>query len=146
MLCDNYNYIYDILADPDCFHSAKDDFIDLISLPAYIARMLDNKFVHILKPDKGTLFFAWPITAICWEIHTAILKNNRKQGARNAHKAGMWLLNNTTCRKVMSYVPDDNNPAKMFCAQIGMKRCGLLTNSVQRNNKLIDMILYSYEV
>lgn len=142
MLHKDYEDIYNILASDDCFWSAKDDSIDLIALPAYISRILKSKYHYVLKPAEGTLFFSWPVTSVCFEMHAAIMKKNRKQGVRNARLAAKWLFDNTPCKKLISYVPSDNECAKMFCSQCGMGVEGLIKNSIQKNGQLLDLVLY----
>lgn len=76
------------------------------------------------------------------EVHSCILRSHRGRWALDQAKASLrFIFDNTTCRKVITHVPDYNKPALSFALRVGMTLEGNNRASFLKNGVLHDQAL-----
>jgi RimJ/RimL family protein N-acetyltransferase len=87
------------------------------------------------------LFFPWNYTT--YELHVAILPKYRGQHSIEAGTmAGMWMFNNTVCRKIVTMIPKQNYKAKALAIAVGMQQEGINRQSYMKDGVLYDQYLF----
>lgn len=95
--------------------------------------------IYLLSPNEYTLFMVTMRTFTLFEVHTMILKKGRGAKAiSETRKAAEWIFNNTTCEKVITYIPTFNRSARVFAKIVGMRDEGVCTKSFKKNGILHD--------
>ena len=87
------------------------------------------------------LFFPWNYTT--YELHVAILPEYRGSHSIEAGTmAGMWMFNNTCCRKIVTMIPKQNYKAKVLALAVGMQQEGINRQSYMKDGVLYDQYLF----
>ena len=95
--------------------------------------------IYLLSPNKYTLFMLTMRTFTLFEVHTMILKEGRgKNAVENTIKTAKWMFENSTCEKIITYIPKFNKSARLFAKFAGMKDEGVCTKSFKKNGILHD--------
>lgn len=140
--------IHSVLRHPDVFHPSCDDFCggpldldfgpvlssrpDIGCIGAYAAGQLIGLFVLIAR------------SPILWEVHTGILPEHRAaHGAAAARALIHFLFSQTSCRKLITLVPEFNRPALVYAMRAGLRKEGVLTASFLKGGVLHDQTLLS---
>lgn len=96
--------------------------------------------VEIGKP--AAVFFYHQHNAITYEVHTCVLPEFYGSQAVEAAKGTLlWMIMNTSARKIITHVPENNVKAKQFA-----ERCGLLHEGVNRASFLKHGVTYDQHV
>ena len=105
----------------------------------------DHESIYWLVPvDAAPLgvFLVHPHSAVCWEVHTALLPQARGGKADEAAQALIaWVFGNTSCQKLITHVPAYNRRALAFAKRAGLVEEGRVTRSFLRRGSLIDQYL-----
>lgn len=103
--------------------------------------------IWMLHPAEHVLFMLVPRTLTVYEVHTMIEPEGRgRQGVRDTKKAGKWFFeNNSTCEKVITYVPFFNPQARLFAKLVGLKDEGVCTRSFKKDGELVDQWVLGLE-
>lgn len=108
-----------------------------------IAALLATPVVTFLIPDSIGFFMFFPWNSITFEMHSAVLPEHRGKAAmEGARLAGVWMFENTPCRKIVTLVPRNNVRARFLARKGGMKEEGTITRSFLKNGQFIDQYLY----
>jgi len=144
----DYALIRKILVHKAVFKHISDDFspdpadyqpIDHPSIWYVIVR--DAAEPEDAEPELLGLWMLQPLNGVCWEIHTALLPNAwGERGRRAAKHMAEWVWENTTCRRLVTNVPENNRLALAFAEAAGMKVYGRNTRSFLKGGKLVDQI------
>lgn len=88
------------------------------------------------------VFMVHPHSAVCFEVHTALLPLAYGELAAQAAKALIaWVFENTSCRKLITAVPVYNRLARRFAIHAGMQEEGVNRKSFLRDNEMIDQVM-----
>lgn len=102
-----------------------------------------NKFITIQSPEvyyllwKGGVFMYVPINGITVEVHTCVLPKFQGKSLPYAKASIKWIFNNTTYKKIMTHVPQNNRKAFVYAKKAGMVEEGYLTNSFMLNGEIM---------
>lgn len=89
------------------------------------------------------IFFIHKNNAILWEIHTSLLPICRGRCAREAARLVIeWIFGNTSCRKLMSWVPSIYPHVIEYATNAGLVQEGVSKASFLKNGQVCDMILF----
>jgi len=96
------------------------------------------------EDENNELLGLWmfhPQNMVCWEVHTALLPSCWGARARKAALAlPYWIFHNTSCRRIVTNVPDTNRLALHFAMDAGMKIYGVNDASYRKNGRLLDQV------
>lgn len=80
---------------------------------------------------------------ITFEIHTALLKKCRGKTAVVAAKSVVkWIFENTSCKRLITQIPEKNLLAERLAQSAGMKEYGVNPDSFQLNGEISSLKLY----
>ncbi len=104
------------------------------------------KAAYFLIPNENTAIGAFlfhPWNTITYEMHSAILRQYRGPMAiEAATKAGVWMFDHTSCRKIVTTIPRPNYAAKALAVACGMQQEGIIAKSFLKNGKAHDQYLF----
>lgn len=135
-----------VLKHPSVYESSAHDFSvpvseftaeRLLNSPlVYVLMDEDNSFVAVLVNENGILF----------TVHQNCLPKVRGKKAVGICKEMLeWMFKNTTCQRIVGYVPEPNRPALLFAKWVGFKVRDKWENSYQKGGKLYSLIVVSAE-
>jgi hypothetical protein len=102
--------------------------------------------VWLVHPSEHVLFMATPRTLTMFECHTMIEPAGRgRQAVADGIAAAKYLFENSTCQKIITYVPFFNKPAKVFARLAGFKEEGICTKSFLKDGTLYDQWNFGLE-
>lgn len=88
------------------------------------------------------VFLVHAVSSVCYQMHTMILPECWGEMATRAVQAlGVWVFNETECRKMITNVPAYNRRALRFALAGGMTQEGINRASFMRNGVLVDQIM-----
>lgn len=131
-----------VIRHPRVYPHVSDDF----SPPAEQLSMQDNEALwYVAVRDEsdflGIFLFA-PDNPICWEVHTCLLP--RAWGDRAVEAATevcRWIWQNTSCRRIITEVPENNTLALKLALNSGLKQYGVNPRACLRGGVERDLIL-----
>jgi RimJ/RimL family protein N-acetyltransferase len=86
------------------------------------------------------LFVQW--SPVMFEVHTCLLPAAYGAKATEAAKAAAeWMFHHTTCRRIITHVPQYNRLALRFAERAGLTQCGRNYQSYQKDGRLHDLIM-----
>lgn len=85
------------------------------------------------------------INSICYEIHTVMLPSAWGRVLKYAKEVLVWVFTNTDCKKVITFVPENNQKALSLAERSGMKREGFLEKSFLKNGELLGQYILGAE-
>lgn len=147
--CRDVKLIDSIIAHPAIYPHVADDSAP----PAEkftSAKVVGAPGIHFLAPivdgaPMGVFMLARQ-NGIMYEIHTCILPAYwGRQALDGAAAMVLWMFTNTSCRKLMTWVPVYNRLAYKFALRAGMVDEGLSKRSFLRNGVLFDQHLLGME-
>lgn len=134
-----------IIHHPEVYPDMCDDYAD----PAHtqLGRyLLMEENLYLLHPNDNTVFCFAPRTLVLFEVHTMIEPEGRgHQAVKAARDALHWIFTNTTCEKVITYVPFFNRKARVFARKVGLVDEGVCTKSFKKDGELIDQWVLAIE-
>lgn len=108
--------------------------------------MLQIPQAQLLHPNEHTIFMMIARSMTLYEVHTMITPEGRgKMGVEAGREVAKWFFENSTCEKIITYVPFYNKPAKIFARAVGMQNEGVCTKSVLKNGVLHDQWVLGLE-
>lgn len=107
-----------------------------------ISNVIDQENIYFLSPGEGALFIYTPINFITYEVHSCVLPIARGQSVDLASKSIRFMFTVTNCRKIITWVPEDNHRARNLALKCGFKFEGISSKSWLKNNKLTDLYLF----
>lgn len=130
-----------IIHHPKVYPYITDDYA--VFVEPHLGRLgeffLNQEMYYVLNPCKGVLFILTPRNLTTYEVHSMALPNARGSKVIEAGQDAIrWMFENTTCEKIISWIPEDNKRAKIFALRSGFKVEGLITKSIKRNGVLLD--------
>lgn len=138
-------FVTRIYTSPDIWDRVSDDFTpgrDVIDL----TDALRNPNIYILIPDNIGVFMYHPLNTILYQTHASVLPEFRgKKALEGARATGMWMYQNTLCRKVICLIPHKNYQAMAFARSLGFHKEGVLTKSIMKHGELVDLHCYGIE-
>lgn len=145
--------VKDIMFNPEILDLMSDDHAEdyLAVAGPYVAinmvkTILGMPTIYFLHPNEHTLFMLTMRTMTLFEVHTMILPEGRGGGAIEAtREAARWMFKNTSCEKIVTYVPKFNRKARIFAKIVGMKDEGICTKSFRKNGILHDQWVLGLE-
>lgn len=134
------DYVRSVITHPAIWPHVSDDTCDRERYAPF-----EGDGAYWLIPTDGAplgVFFVHSHSSVCFEVHTALLPHARGRAAHEAGKALIsWVFANTSCRKLITHVPDVNRLALAFARRAGMVQEGINRKSFLRNGALIDQVL-----
>jgi hypothetical protein len=134
-----------IIHHPEVYPDMCDDYAD----PAHtqLGRyLLQQETLYLLHPNAYTIFCFAPRTLTLFEVHTMIEPAGRgAEAVFAAREALKWLFENTTCAKVITYVPFFNRKARIFARKVGLVDEGVCTKSFKKDGTLHDQWVLGIE-
>ena len=91
--------------------------------------------------NKSTIYFR-EMTPLMWEVHIHFGKNLRET-IKDCRELKNIIFSETSCIKVICYLPDHKRSVINMCKNIGMEYEGTLKNSTVFEGKIIDQHIYS---
>ena len=105
--------------------------------------------VYFLTPIDGEVLGCFIVhlhTMTLFEVHTCLLPCCWGKKALEATAlCAKWVFGNTTCQKLMTWVPTYNKLAYRLAIRSGMQDEGLCKKSYLKNGVLLDMHLLGLE-
>jgi RimJ/RimL family protein N-acetyltransferase len=101
-------------------------------------------YVLAIADDGEALgvFMLVPQNAVCWEVHTCLLPHAwGAKAIQAARELPGWIGQHTTCRRIITNVPDYNRLARSFAERAGMRQFGVNQRSYLRHGQLHDQIM-----
>lgn len=129
-----------ILSDDTVFFTAT-DVRERDSVFEYAFGLLTAPGAYVLKPENNTLFVFKQMNYVLYDMHVGIIKGSRPKGKESAIKAAKWMMNNTTCEKLIAFIPEFHKPALAYAAECGMVREGICENSFYKKGKLSNTVI-----
>lgn len=106
---------------------------------------IDSPLVYYLAMDDGEhlgIFMLYPHNTVCFEVHTCLLPKAWGEKARQCTREGMhWMFENTSCRRIITNIPEYNRLALKLALDSGMSRFGTNPKSFMKNGTLYDQIM-----
>ena len=134
-----------IIHHPDVYPMITDDYVDPSNNQTGLM-FLQQPTIWVLHPNEHMLLILIPRTSTVFELHTMVEPEGRgKQALVDIRRAAHYLFNNTTCEKVVTYVPFYNRAARLFALKGGMKDEGICTKSIRKNGELHDQWVLGLE-
>lgn len=129
------------IGHPEIYPMMADDYSQIETAEKAAVAMV-SAGIWAVQPSEHTLFLLFPRTVTMWEVHTMILPEGRgRKAIIDGHRALDWLFENSSCEKVISYIPAFNGKALFYAKKVGMKVEGIVTRSFRKNNALHDQIM-----
>ncbi len=139
----DFGIIRSILTDPSVYESSR---ADGALAPAEFKPCEHEGVWYALVLRESAPVGVWmlvPHSAICYEIHTALLPVVRgKDAVIAAQLMKQWVWDNTPCLRLITNVPAFNRRTAMFCRIVGMKQFGLNEKSFMKNGRLHDQLMF----
>jgi RimJ/RimL family protein N-acetyltransferase len=89
------------------------------------------------------MFLSHPHNTVTYESHTCLLPNAYgKRAIKAAHAYMTWMFEQTTCKKLITNVPDYNKLAMRFARNVGGVLEGCNRKSFLKNGELMDQYVY----
>lgn len=105
----------------------------------------DRGLWYILVRNAGEPVGLWlfvPQNAVCWEVHTCLLPVAwGETGKEAAKRMAEWIWQYTTCRRIVTNVPECNRLALRFAKAAGMVEYGRNEKSFLKDGKLWGQIM-----
>lgn len=93
-------------------------------------------------PEYLGLFVVEQRNGILFEVHTCLLPTAwGERAVECAKRCARWIFDNTTCRRIVTSVPDGNLLALRLAKAAGMVEYGISPRSIQRGGRLLDQRL-----
>lgn len=139
----DFALVRSIFTDPKIYERAAED--GAISREDFQPCQLLGIHYVVIKLG-GTPAGVWmlvPHSAVCFEIHTAILPWFRGRPALTAVALlKEWLWSSTACLRLITNVPAYNREAAMFSRMAGMTLFGNNERSFLKDGKLHDQLMF----
>ena len=137
----DYALIKGVMTHPAVYRHLTDD----TAPPAGEFRPIESDLIwYLVAWDGDELLGLWllhPHTAVCWEIHTALLPDAWGARARRAAQVMLkWVWTWTPCRRIVTGVPQGNRLAYRFAIAAGMEQYGVNEASFIRDGRMQDQI------
>ena len=98
-----------------------------------------NEHTIYLRPEEGGACFLFhPHTRHVWEVHSAVLPDNRDRSLSYVKACAEWLRQNTTCKCLLTRIPRGNVPALCLARAVGMQKTGVLPASFLKDGEWLD--------
>lgn len=141
LVLDDIEFVQKVLIHESIFESISDDMECNKDILAEAALTSNN--LMLISPNEFTVIILNRINLITVEVHTCILPEGRGAMGIIAGKDSIkWIFDNTSYRKIMSWVPSFNKQAAVYAIKCGFKREGVCERSFKKNGIIYDMILY----
>jgi hypothetical protein len=139
-------WISSMMQDEDVFNGCAEDGMERKNTVSYVKTLIgrDDVVVLCLVPGKMIHTFVRR-TGVMWDIHTAISKKCELKGKERVKMtiaACTWMIKSKGARKFTTHVPEGNRAAGIYAIACGLERCGVLTSSIHKNGRLVDMTIY----
>ncbi len=125
-----------ILTHEKVYGRASDDFAPPV---AEFQPHMDGVTYVLLKRD-GLALGLWaivPHSPVLWELHTALLPHAWGPTAREAWPGFLeWLWTNTTCKRLITSVPEFNRAALKIGREWGFAEYGVNEDGFQKGNRM----------
>lgn len=111
----------------------------------FIDTALASPLVYILGRDSRYEAFIFGVNhnATTYQAHFAVREDHRDGTVvKTVAEAGKWVFDNTECRSMIAFMREDNRGARSVLAQLGMKRVGLLKDSLYFDDEYHDELIY----
>jgi len=142
----NIKTINNIVQHPDVFCMTWDDHSKYLKDSDFGSAFLSIPSIAALMPKIGCLFLLTQNSLTFSELHTMIIPEARGVGAIEAGKeAAIWYFENTSCKKIVTLIPEFNKPARIFAKKFGFEPNGNNTKSFLRDGILYDQHIYGLE-
>ena len=128
--------IYPFVSDDGAPDAVKFDCLSMIDNHAcyFLAPLIDNNVAGI--------FFYHPHNSITYEVHTNILPEYRGSMVVDMAIASLeWMFSGTSCKKVITHVPENNRAAYRLAKKVGMKNEGINRASFMKGGNIMDQHL-----
>jgi hypothetical protein len=131
-----------VLKHPSVKKCIGDDFSGDVEYP-----IVDNIY-YLAVYDEGLagMFVVYPLNAITYDAHSAILPQCYGEKAKVAGKLAIsWVFENTDALKINGSTPVYNKLALKYSKEIGFEQEGLNKNSIMKDGKLHDQVYFGLE-
>ena len=136
-------YIRSVFTHPAIYPHICDDFTtDSETWEPVIA----DEICYLRPEEGGACFMFHPHTRVLWEVHSAVLPENRDRSLEYVKSCAAWLRVNTTCKCLMTLVPGGNFRARRLAEAVGMRLTGILPSSFLKGGALVDQALLTMEI
>lgn len=133
------DYVKSIITHPACFAGAVGE-----GDPATWEPNVGPYVAWLRAP--GAAFMLYPLTALLWECHSAVIPEFRKHTKAYYAAVREWIGDNTTCRHLIGMIAEGNWKAQRAAEAAGMKREGFLPNSKLYRGQIVGTHVYGIEV
>lgn len=99
----------------------------------------DPNGLYLAYEDKGFVS-AHPLSAICYQVHIALMPELWGRGVEMGQSAASWIFTNTACQKLIAIIPAFNKLAIKIALGFGRQE-GIITKSFSKGLKLHDQIV-----
>lgn len=102
----------------------------------------NDVYLSVIHDDVTCAYFMLsPINSICWEIHTLVKPEYWGKSLDYTKEVVLWIFDNTTCLKIITFVPETNHKAIKLAEKTGMKREGFINKSWLKNGELFGQYI-----
>ena len=137
------DFVAGILGHPEVFPFISEDGSDSADVTQHANALLATPVIYVMSPNEWTLAIFVPRSSVCLELHTCILPDGRGKIALQVNRdVGAWIFENTTCQKVITWVPVFNRAADLMARRLGFELQGNNDKSFLRHGTLYDQLLY----
>ena len=136
-------YIRSVFTHPAIYPHVCDDFN---ADPGAWEPVITGDVVYLRPEDGGACFLFHPHSRVLWEVHSAVLPEYRNHSLEYVKACAAWLQANTTCKCLMTLVPEGNYRARRLAEAVGMRLTGTLPNSFLKGGALVDQALLTMEI
>jgi len=128
------------IADPDIYAGLSDDG----SPKREDFRPIESEMIHYIAAyDRGEYMGLWmfvPVTSVCWEAHTCLLKRAWGRSVQLAIACLSWVWQTTGIMRIIGKVPSTNALALRLALKAGFTVFGTNERSSLKNGELIGQV------
>lgn len=131
----------EVLTNPDIFESISEDGATEKDLKIDVQNHI---WLEIFEDENliGVVQFK-PMFTKCFEAHIHILPEYRKESKEAGRLICNWLKENLSETLIYTTIPIICENVKNYLMSFGFKQVGYLEKAFSKNNKLVDMWIYS---
>lgn len=106
----------------------------------YESTIHESLYFLLVEIDKPAAIFLYhPHNMITYEVHTCVLPGYYGKQAEEAAKGTLlWMIMNTSAKKIITHVPFNNIKAARFAERCGLSHEGVNRASFMKNGVIYD--------
>lgn len=101
-------------------------------------------WVGVHDPDLVAAYFFRPINSTLWEGHINVRPSAWGKSDDYTHGCIKWMRENTTCQKVIGYIPVTATAVLKHVGRCGFKTHSIIAGGVMLGGEAVDLVMVEY--